>query len=231
MVPHTVKGSPSGGPSAIVFTMEIKSKTELVQRAKDHLAADHFVQEFYVRFTGEDLSADFKGCEIGCLAMPVKEATRAEVVSELLKSIKGEYGGDTEWEPTPDALNDHSAKLVKINEDTFGICAMLQRLAESFFERLPREEAGPFVVEFTESLPEGAKIDNDDVFDWCAQRNEVFSQTPASEEDEYEDKAWYPESWGSDPLTYGIESGSYQDIETEKEAFLAWLEAKAAVLA
>ena len=161
--------------------MQLKNIDGLVQRLEDHKEEDHYLKQHYgsLTFNGE---AQFKGCAMGCAAMPAK---LEDYIAELKANVDSEDGLPTanhyatvtafDGKVLVEALRDHGSdkprysidfgqhwQEEKIAED-FGLCRYLVRIAEAIFEGaigFPR--SADVLIRFARMLPEGAVIDDDE---------------------------------------------------------------------
>lgn len=153
--------------------MKIKNKARLVKRAERHLEEDRYIASAYLRFGFHGVS-DWRGCEIGCLAMPSTKKAQ-----ERQTRLSTRQGG-----------HDLSKKIRK----EFNICIGLQRLSEAIFEdidfdMLLREQnrgrshrLGSFVVSFVKAIPESRDIDNQLIVEWCEARG-IYIRARGRDED------------------------------------------------
>lgn len=113
-------------------------RDRIVQRMREHRAADAFVQGEY-QLLDRDLPLGYRGCAIGCLLDP----TTAPAMS--IRHLYGRW-----WDQV---------------ERQFGIHADVAHAIDAIFESFARPaEAGLFAVEATEVIPVGADLTG--VVDW-----------------------------------------------------------------
>ncbi len=130
----------------------LRNKRELVLRARGHARMDRLTQGTY----GEAYvngHVDYRGCAIGCLAVPHRGAELLRFVKERREaSPLAHLDSPGVWFPMVD---EHLREL----ERSFGISEAMMRRAELVFEALPFHGAAiEFVPAFTEALPEGVII-------------------------------------------------------------------------
>lgn len=186
--------------------MRLRDTAGLVERAKEHREADRFLKGKYLRYlNGTD--QEFQGCEIGCLAMPVKVADREELFEVDHPSLRDEERLD-------------EATLIEIIEADFGVVVGLQRVAEGIFEgSLTNEEGADFVVAFTEalaSLGDGYPIDNGLVESWVNSRKDEDDPT----------FPWYNGTEEDDDFNVNLrvsQTGNETRYLAERDAFLSWI--------
>lgn len=126
--------------------MKIKNKARLVARAERHLAEDRFI---YWAFIEEDVGHLFKGCAIGCLAMPTDP-----------RRIAGKL---------PVSLGGQRHLLASRIKAEFGICGALLDAAEELFMSIEPETnrvLGGWTVRFAKALPAGQDVTDAQVHEW-----------------------------------------------------------------
>lgn len=149
--------------------MRIKNTTELRVRARSHAANDHVIQGTY-GIGVLNGHAEFRGCAIGCLSTPHREADLRQYLSEFLNT---KYGPTNRIDGVDfyGVFDEDSGQRQKL-EDEFGMTKHLIIAAEGFFEAQPTHGAAiNFVRDFATALPEGAEITNDMIDAWL--RNNV----------------------------------------------------------
>lgn len=176
--------------------MRIRRKAQLVERAEIHRDADRFTASFYV---GEVDGAEFKGCEIGCLATPHQEAARLRFFDRFRDRTR-------RWRE----VEIPTAVMVRRIERDFGVCEGLQRVAEQLlfsYDEGP-QRLGGFVVRFVKALPEGVDVDNERVVAWCESRGGAWDASVDAQD--------------LSGMRFGAECIG-PDGTVEAEAFLSWL--------
>jgi hypothetical protein len=129
--------------------MKIKNTRELKLRARAHAKFDHVQQGTYGRGRVNGVAV-FKGCMVGCLSTPHRQADLRRFLKRWLEFPGAPGVSCIGREPE----NQHRAMARE-----FGISLSLTALAEGLFEaQLTHGEAIDFVCDFACSLPAGADI-------------------------------------------------------------------------
>ncbi len=143
---------------------KIKQKNALIKKAEGHREADRFRQAHGYMQANESRwdsdgeipapNSDFKGCAVGCLALPVSRKGILAKLRELAEESMNENRADLDREQGV-------ALLEKQHGITYSLAGLLEWVFESLEENGLKPEDWP--VDFAKALPSGVEINEEDV--------------------------------------------------------------------